>query len=369
MATNHMLRSVPDGNQPRERAKGGGGQDFARLVRLMNEAPEPTRDKLYAEIGRFLVDGEGVFTERERAVVAHILASVSDRVSVSARRALASRLIAMPQIPSALLARLATAELETARPLLLHAPALGEGAMLEILKRGGPEHRTLLARRRALPHRVTETIAARGDIALLEAMLGNDQAQIGRAGFEILAERVQTTPALHIPVLTRHDLPTDIMADMFFFVGGGERRFILSECLGGEPLPAPRVDEVSLVTQLREQAGDAFVRHFATAFGISEDRAGQILADPSADALAVVCRAAGFARASFSTLALLTDRQRQGRENAQMRLDRFDDVDEEAARRLLALWQRSIPAMPKAERPASKTQAAMPSRKASGRSG
>jgi hypothetical protein len=104
--------------------------------------------------------------------------------------------------------------------------------------------------------------------------------------------------------------------------------------LSGRMLPREAQDR-ALVHAAR--SGEALLPRIARALGVTEFRAGEILADDSGHALAVAAKVLGLNRAAFSSLVLLS--QPRGDTGAcYARLDAYDAISAVAASRELRRW-------------------------------
>jgi hypothetical protein len=103
-----------------------------------------------------------------------------------------------------------------------------------------------------------------------------------------------------------------------------------------EPEPRP-IDEDALLAVARN-AGGRFSAGLAHALGVATDTADEIFRDLSGQALAIACKGARTGRATFSALAVLSDRSRAA-EDSYLRLAAYDAIPQAAAEQLLAFWR------------------------------
>jgi len=134
------------------------------------------------------------------------------------------------------------------------------------------------------------------------------------------------------------ELPLDLVNEFFLSAPGAVRREILmrndaandDEPAGEDAAPDPR----PLLAAARCE-GDLSERA-AAQFHIPADTAQAILADPSGEALAVLCKGAHLDRAAYSALAVL---RVVGDDDRFARLKLYDDIPLHAAERLTRFWQ------------------------------
>lgn len=136
------------------------------------------------------------------------------------------------------------------------------------------------------------------------------------------------------------DLPLAIANEFYLCAPGPVRRHILmrNESEAGAPSVMP-ADACALIEAAREQQNGSFARLFAGAMHLPLTIASQILADPSAEALAVACRGTQIGRAHFSALTLLGMSGDADPARARLLLSAFDTPPQHACERLTGFWQ------------------------------
>ncbi len=130
------------------------------------------------------------------------------------------------------------------------------------------------------------------------------------------------------------ELPLDLVNEFYLYAPPPVRREILTrnELAGDadEDIAAP--DAATLLSAARNTMNGAFAERFGASLGIAPQTAQAILADTSAEALAVLCKGAHLDRAMFSALTIL-----KGCSGAQLSV--YDSVPQHAAERLTRFWQ------------------------------
>jgi len=135
------------------------------------------------------------------------------------------------------------------------------------------------------------------------------------------------------------ELPLDLVNEFFLYAPKGVRREILmrNELAGGsEDDGDASPDAAALVAAARDVRVRDFPEHLGAAMRIAPETAQAILADATAEALAVLCRGAHLDRAVFSALALLEGAQDR---DPLTRLGAYDTVPQQAAERLTRHWR------------------------------
>lgn len=136
------------------------------------------------------------------------------------------------------------------------------------------------------------------------------------------------------------NLPLTIANEFYLSAPRPVRHFILerNQREAGESQPMP-ADAGALLEATRNTQGAGFTRRFAGALHLPVDTAAQILADPSAEALAVACRGAHVERAHFSAMALLKMGGEADMGRAACLLSAFDAPPQHACESLTGFWQ------------------------------
>jgi hypothetical protein len=109
------------------------------------------------------------------------------------------------------------------------------------------------------------------------------------------------------------------------------------------------MDEALLLFAARSATSEDLAETLASQFRIRPEIGASILADDSAHALAILCRGAPIARATFSALAVLARPGAAGDDHYR-RLAIYDSVPAQGARALLAFWREQVePGLPVVE--------------------
>ncbi len=171
-----------------------------------------------------------------------------------------------------------------------------------------------------------------------------------REPFETLLEKTvrlvdrDTRIALIARIASAPDTSLDFLNEFFFDAPGELRAAILTRNEDAPVRPVTRaIDEAALIAQARARPRDAFADALAAALDITVETAARILHDVSAEALAVAAKGAHMSRATFSTLALLTDGGAAPQETL-ARLAAFESVPQGGAENLMRFWRDHCPA-------------------------
>ena len=353
------------------------GANTSHLQRLVALAKEPSADKrrtLLRDVTELFLAQPGAYSSQETEHFGEIMGRVAFDMEMAVRRHLAQRLAIIPEAPHGLIAQLANDTIDVAEPILSHSLVLRDADLAAIASIKGQDHLKAIAGRANLSEAVSDVVAARGDDMAFEALVRNETSKISRGALETVIARAAANDKLHAPVVSRKNLPPDLLSEMFLLVSSSLRRFILErmshvdEAAINEALResqkramkdiierddeeeaaayiADRVRERSLsehllVQLLRTRQVPEFVHGFAELGGLDTHTARRILFDSSCEALAVACKASRFDRATFSTFVLLADphRTRSVEETYEL-LSLYDKVPVEIAQRTMRFWK------------------------------
>ncbi|WP_417486121.1 DUF2336 domain-containing protein [Maricaulis sp.] len=141
------------------------------------ELSEPVTTRTRAVLAKRLADIVGLpssrITPRERWIVGDLLYDVIRASDIELRKRCAKRLSGLTDAPSRLLRTLACDEFEVAEPILADCLALSDFDMMEIARIGKLQHRLALANRESLSATVSASLAAAGEIPVIERLLRN----------------------------------------------------------------------------------------------------------------------------------------------------------------------------------------------------
>jgi hypothetical protein len=197
-------------------------------------------------------------------------------------------------------------------------------------------------------------LAARGDGVRVELaheiadLLLNWPAEYSdgaRIPFEALLEKTlqdvgrPTRVAIAARFARSNCAPVELLNQLFFSAAPEMKDDIISRNASGLPSPGDSVsvEDETLLTLARSRQ-NALPAGLARVLGVAEDTAEEILRDVSGQSLAIACKGAHAGRATFSALAVLSDRSRAA-EDSYLRLAAYDSVPQSAAESLLAFWR------------------------------
>lgn len=362
----------------------------SHLRRLLELAREPSSDKrreLLRDVTDLFLDNASTYSEGERDHFGAIIGKVAMEMETAMRKHLAERLSDEEAAPHALIAQLANDEISVAQTVLSRSGVLREADLLAIAESRGQEHLGAIARRPHVPVAVSDVLVNRGDDKVLECLVKNRGAEISRTSMETIVDRAERNDALQGPLIARPDLPVDLLQDMFLFVSKAMREHVLqrvkgiSETAVDKALAEARtrfsrtvspmkeadqkaeayitekqrkreLNEGLLVQMLRSGMLAEFVAGIARLADLDARTARRIVHHRNVEAIAIVCKASRFDRATFSAIALLVDATpaRSVTQTYEI-LSLYDKIPVETAQRAIRFWKvrkQSAPGGPSA---------------------
>jgi uncharacterized protein (DUF2336 family) len=312
----------------------------SKLHELITLAREPSSEKrraLLHEITNLFFTTPAQTTHT--ALFDDLLSQLADEMEEAVRIELSERMASAFHAPPTLLRKLAIDQISVAAPVLKRSPALTDADLIHVASVQGQDHLRAISQRRTLSQAVSDTIVDRGDDLTLSVLLSNDRAELSRGAHEIAVDRAKLNSQLHRVVVDRQSLPIDLRNEMYFVVEARLRERILRKNRLMDPaelevalaagrkriatrdgaLPADYetaeaavealkaggpIGPEALVGLLRGRQTTPFLIAFAELTGVDFHTARWILDRQELDALAIVCKAAGFDRALFLTLAI-----------------------------------------------------------------
>lgn len=352
-------------------------RDLSHLVNLAKEPSSDKRRELLRSVTDLFMDAPDQRTDVEREQFGEILGTVAREMEMEVRRALAQRLASVPEAPRNIILQLANDEIEVARPVLTTSPVLKDADLIAVSMVRSQDHLHAVAGRPTVSAAVADALVKRGDDKVLVNLVENRGATLSRAAMEKIVDRAQTTEALHAPVVSRPNLPPDLLNSMFFAVSSGLKRDIMARMKDVAPA---LIDDAIRMTEKRmkrsihtsdpeEEKAKIFVaqlqksgpvtesllfslakqKRFAEVHvvlarlaGLDLKTARRIFEQDSPEALAIACRACRFDRQTFSTLILsrLADAEAtKSLDEAYDLLKLYDQVPVESAQRVMRFWR------------------------------
>jgi len=350
-----------------------------QLIALSKDSSRRGRRRLFNNISDLFLTDDERLSEREHALVTSILSKLLTEIETTLRQNLAEELAELEQAPHDLINLLANDEIEVARPILFKSHILAEPDLIEIIQNRSKEHLLVIAERDDISTTVSDLLINCGDEDVVSHLIENGDAKISRESMEYLVEESKRIDRFQEPLIARHDIPTDLAHKMFWWVSAALRRHILenfeideldlnekivaaakteheydvadnsshADKLIGELADRNELTERFLVQTLRGKQIRLFLTGLAVKSGLEYIRVSRFIYDPNAEAMAVVLKALGFDRNSFSVIFLLTrnisDRDNVKKitdpEEVELVISFYDKLSESNAKATLRFWQ------------------------------
>lgn len=354
----------------------GASSNFALLKDFAEETSSDKRRELLRQATDvFLAEGHAM-SPADVATLDEVVQSVAADLSAEVRAELSRKISAAP-IPFTRTARkLAMDDIEIARPVLEHSRALTQNDLLDVIARKSSDHMMAVTRRDDIGETVSSALVERGEDRVVVSLLENPTARISEATYERVAERAETSTMLQAPFVRRENVPLHLLSDVYLKVEASLRREILSKYEGVLPSELEAAFERSrnrvskaygalpddfdtarrevegmaqhgtllppaLISLLRQGPAKrtAFIFAFARLTDINYELVDRLVAGADLDALAMLCRAAGFDRALFVTLAMLIIGKNAPMGRVKEFGEIYNGVPLEAAQRAIRFWK------------------------------
>jgi len=346
-----------------------------QLIALANEPSSERRRELLREVTDLFFTVEGV-GEPEKGLFGDILTHLAGEMELAVREELAERMASSADAPPKLILGLARDSIAIAQPILQNSPVLSIEDQIAIALAYSQPHLQALSQRPNVSEAVTDVIVERGDDETLEVLLRNDTAELSRGAQEAAVDRAYANPALHEAIVQRQNLSPDLLNELYFVVETRLRDRILERNAAVDPqvieealragrkqvaardgsLPADYTEAEAdvagmraarggitpqqLATMLRNRQTTRFLVALAELADIDFQTARRILEKRELDALAIVCKAAGFDHALFLTFTILIlDNEPTAHAKAKQYGELFTQLPQDAAMRTVRFWR------------------------------
>jgi uncharacterized protein (DUF2336 family) len=317
------------------------GARFAKLIDLAKAPTSEKRRDLLREVTDLFFDTADQRTSRETVLFDDVLRTVSRDMQQGVLAELAERFADSPDAPVQLMHDLAANVFAVAEPVLKRSPVLKEDALVRLVNEQSQEHIRAIAQRDNVSARVSDAIVTAGDDEALDTLLNNAGAVIARESMERVVDRARGNVRLHGGVVRRHDMPIDLLNEMYFVVEKKLRNAIMERnatvdpveldqalarartrlqersqaALSDEMRAAIRLIEAKkrtgelkpslLVSFYRDGQVAAFTYGLAEIVGLDYETTNAIVSRQDIEALAMICRASNIERPLFVTIAVL----------------------------------------------------------------
>jgi uncharacterized protein (DUF2336 family) len=164
---------------------------------------------------------------QERWMTADVLEALLHNAAPDLRAKVAERLADQGEAPAGLLRRLALDDFTVAEPILRRSAALTDFDMMEIARKGGPNHQLALARREHVSETVAAALASSGGPDVIAALLRNPGARLAPQTTDFLVRELRESDRLAELLIKRPELRPAQAFALFWSVSHPLRRQIL----------------------------------------------------------------------------------------------------------------------------------------------
>ena len=244
-----------------------------------------------------------------------VMARLARGMGNDARARLAERLASIGNAPVNVVQMLALDDdANVAGPVLIRSERLSEQDLLAVAAGKGPLHLLALAHKERLSQRVTDILIARGDNAVLAALIQNRGARFSSAGWRRLHERTRGDDALTTELARRSKEEADEHSR-----NGGEAE-VYRHARDGK-----LVETALALANLSDIPSDAVER---------------ALLNPRADVVLVIAKAVGLSSITTEALVRLRAADRgMSAEDVSQALAKFNRLPRDSARRVLNFFR------------------------------
>ncbi len=332
------------------------------------------RRELLRRVTETFLAYEPAADSREMEHFDDVLSVLTEQMEQEVRAELSYRLAAADAAPVSLARRLARDEIAVAGPILANPKLLTEDDLLDLVRTHGQDHLRAVSGRDGLSEAIADVIVERGDDQTLGVLIRNETASFSRWASETVVDRAMTNPDLHEAVVSRRELPIDLLNQMYFVVEQRLRERIRERNADVDPevleaalsagrarvatqdgaLPADfaqadadvaralrlkKLDAATLASYLRNGKRTQFMIALSRLGEVEYPILSRIVDNCDLDALAIVCKAADLDRAGFMTFAVLIGDDRRDTSRAHVYGQVYADLSRETALRTLRFWR------------------------------
>jgi uncharacterized protein (DUF2336 family) len=349
-------------------------KNFALLLDLAKEGSSEKRRELLRQITDVFLAQPDLRSENESVLFDEIVGAVAADLETQVRIEL-SRKVSDSKAPLRRTARrLAMDDIEVARPVLERSKSLTENDILDVIEAKSQDHMLAVTKRPDIGEKISSALVAKGEDRVVASLLQNNNAKFDRQTFEKVAERAETSDVLHAPLVRNAHVPLDLLNTVYLRVETDLRREIMRKFHGVSPAELEAALEASrnhlssaygalpadyqvaseqiaalakagslrppvLVQLLRAGHKTAFLVAFSQLVDVEFDLGQRLMTAKDLDALAMLCRGAGFDRGLFVTLCILITGDGGGLSKTDEYGQLYEQVPVSAAQRALRFWK------------------------------
>ncbi|WP_122521989.1 DUF2336 domain-containing protein [Pannonibacter phragmitetus] len=223
------------------------------LISLAMNPSADARSELMQKLADILLLRADQNSVEELQLFDQVIQRLLDDSPLDDRVRLAEKIGSFAGTPTGLAVRLAQDELQVARPVLEHSPALGPQELAALAEDLGEDHLECMTRRGDLPADVSDTLVRRGQVRVWRRLAGNRRIRLSEGALASLAKAAQDDAALREEMTLRADLTPRICRSLIPFVGK-ETQERLKELAAGK-LTAEDLEGIARRRKIRRKLG------------------------------------------------------------------------------------------------------------------
>lgn len=195
-----------------------GAQDYlTRLEQLVSEEAEPNKERLLGTVTDLFFLTKHQHTDDDIAIFGVVMEQLAYRVQLKPRADFAERIADSDRAARRLLLRLATDEIQVARPVLERSVCICEDDLVEIARSSSLAHLCAISSRAAVTPPITDVIVPRGDDEVLVRLASNARVEFSRRGYAGLLARAAMCQELREIVETRGVVGRDLWSRLWLY--------------------------------------------------------------------------------------------------------------------------------------------------------
>lgn len=209
---------------------GNSLENLESLARLSKETGAEGRQKLLREVTDiFIKSPPGGLSNTEVDYFGDIMGRLAFDLETKVRKQLSETLSEEDAAPRELLTRLATDEVDVARPVLSKSTVLQDSDLLDIIKKCSQDHLLAITVRAKVSEHISDALVEKGNDTVLGSLAGNEGAELSISAMETMVTRsAGGDEGLQQALTHRQGMPEDLLREMSKHVSGALRDHILS---------------------------------------------------------------------------------------------------------------------------------------------
>ncbi|KAF0128348.1 MAG: hypothetical protein FD152_2328 [Xanthobacteraceae bacterium] len=159
---------------------------------VARHARDGLTDKVHKLIDQF-AENANLYTTEQASTVDLVIARLVADVTPEGRLAIAERVASDPKAPPRVIEQLAEDDwIDVAAPVLAQSPCLSDETLLRVIDGKGHSHLLAISRRRTIAPAVADTLAVRGNRAVVRSLARNAGAELSPQARAHLEKRQRT---------------------------------------------------------------------------------------------------------------------------------------------------------------------------------